>query len=123
MPNQETAIEIRAALESFRFEEGEYRRLITGPVMHDLIKRAIRVEARAKQIASAVPPSIPYHGPAVRSGRLRGSITWRPGLDAESPYVDVGTSVEYGGFVELGTSRMEPRPYLEPALPAARATF
>lgn len=115
--------EIKIALERFRFEEAGLRELLEGPVMRDLIKRGIRVEAAAKRNASQPPPSVPGHGPAVRTGRLRGSITWRPGLDAISPYVDVGSAVVYAPYVELGTSRMQARPFLRPALEAARATF
>jgi phage gpG-like protein len=56
----------------------------------------------------------------VRTGRLRGSITWRIGQDTRSPFVDVGTAVFYAPFVELGTSRSPAYPYLTPALEAAR---
>ena len=47
----------------------------------------------------------------VRTGRLRNSITHA--RDDTSAYV--GTNVEYAAYVELGTSRMNPRPYLRPA--------
>lgn len=115
-------VQLTAALEAFSINESEYRLLIKGPVVRDLIRRAIRVEAQAKLNASQAPPSQPGQGPAVRTGLLRSSITWRPGIDAESPYVDVGSAVEYAAFVELGTSRMGARPYLRPALEAARVT-
>ena len=69
--------------------------------------------------------------PAVDTGRLRASITtaWpggrsQGGKDAiESPpkefrrfVVRVGTNVEYGVYLELGTSKLAPRPFLRPAL-------
>lgn len=120
--NGDIHIQLTAALESFAINEAEYRALISGPVVKDLIRRAIRVEAQAKLNASQPAPSVPGSGPAVRTGLLRSSITWRPGLDAQSPYVDVGTAVEYAAFVEIGTSRMGARPYLRPALEAARVT-
>jgi hypothetical protein len=116
-------IEIRASLQSFRFHEAEIRELVKGPVMGDLVRRAIRVTNQAKQNASQPPPSVPGYGPSVRTGLLRGSITWRPGIDARGAYVDVGSAVEYAAFVELGTVYMEPRPYLRPALEAARSTI
>lgn len=108
------SIEIESALRRFQFNEAGLRVLLTGPVSQDLVRRAIRVEASAKQHATGRP------GPNVRTGRLRGSITWRLGEDPVSPYADVGTAVHYAPFVELGTSRAPAYPYLRPALEAAR---
>lgn len=81
----------------------------------DLALRAIRVESAAKVNASGRP------GPNVRTGRLRASISWRLGEDALGLYADVGSNVEYAGFVELGTDRAPAYPYLRPALEAARS--
>lgn len=108
--------EIGAAISSFRLEQAGIETLLRGPVMQDLVKRAIRVEAAAKQNATDRP------GPRVRTGRLRGSITWRAGVDPADPYVDIGSAVVYAPYVELGTSRMPAFPYLRPALEAARTT-
>lgn len=112
----ETIIEIDAAASaaSFVWNEMTYRSLLQNEVAADLAKRAIRVESAAKVNASGAP------GPNVRTGRLRGSLTWAPGEENGEPYVDVGTNVEYAPYVELGTSRMSARPYLRPALEAAR---
>lgn len=70
----------------------------------------------------------------VRTGRLRASITYathngqgRAGKEAQAGdykthstpeefAVYVGTNVEYAPFVELGTVRMNPRPYLRPCI-------
>ena len=65
-----------------------------------------------------VRSSAPGEAPAAQTGQLRASITWErwlPGLRA------VGTNVEYGRFLELGTSRMKPRPFLRPSLDASAA--
>jgi HK97 gp10 family phage protein len=116
-------LEIEAARTSFRWHESELRELLVGPhgpVARDLVKRAIRVEAAAKINASHSPPSIPGEGPAVRTGRLRGSITWRLGEDFLGLHADVGSAVEYAAYVELGTQNMEARPFLRPALDAGR---
>lgn len=109
-------LQIEAALEDFRFNASEMEGLLKGPVMQDLARRAIAVESAAKENASGGGI-----GPEVRTGRLRGSITWRAGEDGTSPYVDVGSAVEYAPYVEFGTSRMSARPYLAPALEQARA--
>jgi HK97 gp10 family phage protein len=123
MPSAAVRGEISVALERFRFNEAGMRELLQGPVSRDLVRRAIRVEAQAKRNASQPPPSVAGSGPSVRTGRLRGSITWRLGVDAISPYADIGSAVFYAPFVELGTSRMQARPYLRPALEAARVTI
>ena len=90
------------------------RELEGGGVANDLLRRGIRVQAAAKNFATG-------HGggPRVRTGRLRSSISTALGRDPEGLFCDVGTNVEYGGFVELGTRFMRARPYLRPALPAA----
>lgn len=49
----------------------------------------------------------------VDTGNLRNSITHTPGED-KSEYI--GTNVEYGPYVELGTSRTKAQPYLRPAV-------
>lgn len=113
-------VQIDSALSSFRWNEAEYTRLLTGAVMANLVKRAIRVENQMKRNATNESVSPPGHGPGVVTGRLRGSITWRPGIDAVSPYVDIGTAVFYAPFLELGTSKMAARPFMRSALEAAR---
>lgn len=114
----------------FQFNEAAFRHLLEGPVVQDLVRRAIRVEAAAKLNASQPPRfgpnsgSEPGHGPAARTGRLRASIRWHlPGSDDRGMFVDVGSNVVYAPFVEQGTSRMAARPYLRPALEAARGNI
>lgn len=48
----------------------------------------------------------------VDTGRLRNSITHQ--LDGDKA-VYIGTNVEYGPYVELGTSTRDPKPFLRPA--------
>jgi very-short-patch-repair endonuclease len=86
--------EAQAYLEDFHWDEAEYKILLSGPVMKDLIRRAIRVQTVAMSGWNA-PPGPPGGKPGVRTGTLRRSIGWRPGLDVISPYVDVGTAVVY----------------------------
>lgn len=47
------------------------------------------------------------------TGRLANSITHKTNLNEKAVYV--GTNVEYAPYVELGTSRQAPQPYLTPA--------
>jgi len=79
--------------------------------------------------------------PAVDTGRLRASVSsnWhgsgmeRGKVDSQAEPDDgigqpdkdltgvVGTNVEYAGYLELGTVKMKPRPYLRPALEKNRS--
>jgi hypothetical protein len=104
------------AFTAFVFNDATYielTRSTIGPVARDLDRRGIRVEAAAKGFASGQGG-----GPRVRTGRLRSSITHELGSDGISVYCDVGTNTSYGGYVELGTDRSRPYPYLRPALRA-----
>ena len=49
----------------------------------------------------------------VDTGRLYNSITHQVRPSEKSVYI--GTNVEYAPYVELGTSRMDPQPFLRPA--------
>lgn len=49
----------------------------------------------------------------VDTGRLRNSITHALGAGGLTVYI--GTNVEYGPYVELGTSDREAHPFLRPA--------
>ena len=48
----------------------------------------------------------------VDTGNLRNSITNTTDLDTAY----VGTNVEYAAYVEMGTSKMGKRPYIQPAV-------
>lgn len=50
----------------------------------------------------------------VDTGNLRNSITHKVILNDELVYV--GTNVEYAPYVELGTKKTKPKPYLRPAV-------
>ena len=55
----------------------------------------------------------------VDTGRLRNSITHTQ----DSKYAYVGTNVEYGKYVELGTHKMKAKPYLKPAAQGHSAEY
>ena len=50
----------------------------------------------------------------VDTGNLRATITRTP-ASGVLPSTEVGAEANYGIFVEMGTSRMAPQPYLAPA--------
>jgi HK97 gp10 family phage protein len=54
-------------------------------------------------------PSAPGNPPAIDGGRLVGSFEIFASKDA----VEVGTNVVYAKFLEKGTGKMKPRPFLK----------
>lgn len=73
----------------------------------------LQMEANAKiEISSAVYDTPESKSGYVRTGNLRNSITHQ--TDATSAYV--GSGVEYAPYVEMGTYKMDARPYIRPAL-------
>jgi len=59
-------------------------------------------------------PSKPGEPPHKQTGHLRRSITHE--VDRVNLFARIGTNVEYGRYLELGTKRMAPRPWLRRAL-------
>ena len=57
----------------------------------------------------------------VDTGRLRNSITHI--VDEGARHVVIGTNVEYAAYVELGTKRQKPQPYLKPAAQDHASTY
>jgi hypothetical protein len=55
-------------------------------------------------------PSLPGEKPHADTGKLRQSIFYD--VDKSKLTCIVGTPLKYGAYLELGTSRMEPRVYL-----------
>lgn len=70
--------------------------------------KAVALEAVADQAEGNVSLMVQRMG-AIDTGNLWGSIDHT--TDEDSAYV--GTDVEYGYWVHVGTSKMEPRPFLE----------
>ena len=104
-----------------RFDANGLRELFLSPqgdIARDLARRAIRVESAAKLNATGREYGDGSRGPRVQTGRLRSSITWEIGRDSQGLYADIGTNVPYGKWLEYGTDRMRPYPFLGPALPA-----
>lgn len=56
--------------------------------------------------------SAPGEAPAPISGQLRQSIKSYPEAFGDSFRAIVGTPLEYGAFLQFGTNRMKPRPWI-----------
>lgn len=63
--------------------------------------------------------SAPGEPPAVDTGQLRNSISAESGEDDIGPYVDIGSNLEKAGYLEFGTSDMDPRPFMRPSVETA----
>lgn len=64
--------------------------------------------------------SAPYEPPGVITGHLRDSYDADVSIRHGVIVVEVGSGVEYAGYLEFGTSKMEPRPHLRPAMDRGR---
>jgi HK97 gp10 family phage protein len=64
------------------------------------------IGAKAADYAAGLAP--------VDTGRLKNSLTHEVAMDEKAVYV--GTNVEYAPYVEFGTYKQRPQPYLKPAI-------
>ena len=76
--------------------------------------RGRQVEAALRAGALIIQNSAKDKAPYV-VGNLMRSITNKPDGHHATAHVKIGTNIEYGPYVELGTSRRRPKPYLRPA--------
>lgn len=84
---------------------------------HDLSAAALTINGKAEMAVAKTAHDVLGTAETlvpVDTGYLKNSLSADvSGLDAE-----IGPTAEYGGYVELGTSRMSPQPYLAPAFDA-----
>ena len=81
------------------------------------ILEAVGLTAEAYAVLEISTPKEHANGetrPNVDTGRLRGSISHEVKTSENTVYV--GTNVEYGVYVEMGTRKMRAYPYLRPAI-------
>jgi len=74
----------------------------------------VRAVRNARHRVYGAFPSAPGEPPHKQTGRLRASVTHE--VDKGEMTARVGTNVKYGLYLELGTSKMAPRPWLRRAL-------
>jgi HK97 gp10 family phage protein len=107
----------------FKWYGNEAKKLIRGTMVQRLEKAAILVKnATKEEISEPSPPtSEPGEAPHKHTGRLRASISHQVDKDALKAYV--GTNVKYGKWLELGTKKMAPRPFLSATVDKLRAAI
>lgn len=81
---------------------------------------AVAVRKTAKDIEGTAKNLAP-----VDTGNLRSSIKTSDlrSTSASSPEAEISASAEYAVYVELGTSRMAPQPFMGPAATAHEPSF
>jgi len=80
------------------------------------IKEAVKINAlEAEQKAKLLCP--------VDTGHLRRSISTEINETTDKILVDVLTNVEYGSYVEYGTSRQPAQPFMKPAYESQKVQF
>ena len=75
---------------------------------------------RALEVAGGIGETAAKSHAPVDTGNLRRSITHEVTKRGATPFVRVGTNVEYAVFQELGTVHHEAQPFLRPAMEAIR---
>lgn len=95
-------------------------------VVNELTLAALRVQRAAKRSIQDSPAdpetgrSKPGNPPKTDTGRLVNSIFVDRELGEDGISLTVGTNVAYGRHLEFGTTTIEARPWLAPALEATR---
>lgn len=102
-----TKEEIATAVEDLKKDIKEKAEDMKKSVRAILLRGALQIERDAK-IAL-------YQWPAIKTGTLARSITHEEKFAMNEQFFFIGTKVKYSKFVEFGTKKMRPRPYLLPA--------
>jgi hypothetical protein len=74
--------------------------------------------SRSEIVGSAYQASAPGEAPASRTGRLRQSffLTVDPDPRSDQWFANLRTNVQYADDLEYGTEKIDPRPFMEPAV-------
>jgi HK97 gp10 family phage protein len=96
--------------------QNEVRELISVSGRTIAFQRTSRGKYRKVVGALGSNPSKPGEPPHKQTGALRASITYRVEQDANGIKIIVGSALPYARVLELGSSRMAPRPFLRRAL-------
>jgi len=93
-----------------------YRKERETEIVNRLEKSMEKVGAIVERQAKINVSKTGTEHPQVQTGRLRSSITH----ETDELSATIGTNVEYGKFLEFGTSKMPPYPWLFPAVEMQR---
>jgi hypothetical protein len=107
---------VRSGVESTSLSLPQVGLELTSKVKETLSQPGRGVLYRGRRGRGDHRASAPGDPPAVDTGQYRASFAWATGGSQGQRWVDVGTAQERGPFLEYGTSRMEARPHLRPAV-------
>lgn len=92
-------------------------RIVLNKLQTRMQEYAADVEANMIKVMKHLPqPSRPGHPPRIDTANLVLSITSESRRQNNKIKVRVGTNVDYGLYLELGTEKMVPRPWIRQAL-------
>lgn len=100
-----------------RWTEPTFRKKLHKRLGKNLDEAAEHLVAVIKRdLSKPQPPSQPFEPPHMRSGDLRDSITYdKPSKLVRRIRVGKPKSLHYAKYLEFGTVKMAPRPFLRPA--------
>ena len=123
--------EVTFGMDEKGFKRGTAKGLLASDISGLVEVRADNREAIANAIDRALVAALEEVGLVaegyakracpVDTGRLRNSITHI--VDEGTRHVVIGTNVEYAPYVELGTRRQKPQPFLKPAAEDHASTY
>lgn len=92
--------------------------LVRSTILDDMAKTQVNPDVSYYTHNKNTPhhPSLPGNPPAPDSGMLRSSIHYTVEEENNETVGIIGTDLDYGRMLELGTSRIAPRPWLKPAI-------
>lgn len=93
----------------------EVKNTIDSKLKDRMTQACVIVDRQAKQNTTHPMPSGKQHPKRSDTSRLATSVTYEVGIDNGNLTGKVGSNVFYGMFLELGTVRMPPYPWLFPA--------
>lgn len=100
-----------------------YRKEREAEIMDGLQKSMEKVGALVERQAKINVTQSPPSHPQVQTGRLRSSIIHQVTTNNNEIVAEIGTNVRYGKYLEFGTVKMPPYPWLFPAVEQSKSAI